>query len=314
MTKKDILQKAGSRIADADTQTADIKIAPAGTTPPPAADAPKKDGPKKHRTSFCKRCISGTRCGVRYVFVKLPSGFWNWIRSVNIIGLANSALLLAIIIMFSLLISRVLDAGCDTGGNNDTTPQTHVVTQPIPRAPAPTVAQRTPISVSVPARVTVDATNDRLVVAMPLQRVVRPATAKAVPQPTARPVRPARVTPTDKPAKPRPKHLTPRAHGVAPEPLVAQTWSHGDTIVDGEYPGTVTLAPGAGIRGNLILQNHRRYTLPCGIHVKGNLLLRNVGQLRFCDDFTITGNIYVSRDSSFGPIPRSARLGGNVIF
>ena len=43
------------------------------------------------------------------------------------------------------------------------------------------------------------------------------------------------------------------------------------------------------------------------------MFVRDVNKLQFCGDFEITGNIYVTPTSSFGPIPRSARLGGQVI-
>ena len=67
------------------------------------------------------------------------------------------------------------------------------------------------------------------------------------------------------------------------------------------------------VNGNLYLQDMHKYTLPCNIRVNGNVFLRDLGLLQFCGDFTITGNIYVSPRSSFGPIPRTARLGGRVI-
>jgi hypothetical protein len=80
------------------------------------------------------------------------------------------------------------------------------------------------------------------------------------------------------------------------------------------------LPPRTTIEGDLILQNMRVFSLPCGTRVRGNLLLRNVRLLKFCAaahgtaSFDIAGNIYVSSDSSFGPIPGNARLGGQVIF
>ncbi|HNY25528.1 MAG TPA: hypothetical protein PKJ33_03210 [Alphaproteobacteria bacterium] len=88
---------------------------------------------------------------------------------------------------------------------------------------------------------------------------------------------------------------------------------YGDVIVDSIKPNN-KLACGVRIQGNLYLQNMRQYTLPCNIEIDGNLFLRDVEMLKFCGDFTITGNIYVSRNSSFGPIPKTARLGGQIIF
>lgn len=88
---------------------------------------------------------------------------------------------------------------------------------------------------------------------------------------------------------------------------------YGDIVIDGEYTRK-NIPNGTKISGNLYLQNMRKYSLPCDIRIDGDLYLRNVHMMRFCGDFTITGNIYVSRNSSFGAIPRTAKLGGSVIF
>ena len=87
---------------------------------------------------------------------------------------------------------------------------------------------------------------------------------------------------------------------------------YGDVVIDARYDRHV-LATGMRVAGNVYLQNMRRYTLPCGTYINGDLFLRDVAQLRFCGDFVVTGNIYVNRNSSFGPIPCTARLGGQVI-
>ena len=57
----------------------------------------------------------------------------------------------------------------------------------------------------------------------------------------------------------------------------------------------------------------RKYVLPCGIRIEGDLFLRDMGLLQFAGEFTVTGNIYVTPTSSFGPIPGTARIGGQVI-
>lgn len=87
---------------------------------------------------------------------------------------------------------------------------------------------------------------------------------------------------------------------------------YGDVIVDSRGAGKM-LNNGDTIKGNLYLQNMRKYVLPCDMHIEGNLFLRDVNMLQFCGDFTVTGNIYVSPKSSFGPLPSTARLGGQVI-
>lgn len=86
----------------------------------------------------------------------------------------------------------------------------------------------------------------------------------------------------------------------------------GDTIID-HHDMTSILQNGAHIRGNLYIQDLRKYTLPCDIIIDGNLILRDVNMLNFCGDFTVRGNIYVNPRSSFGPVPSTARVGGQVI-
>jgi hypothetical protein len=88
---------------------------------------------------------------------------------------------------------------------------------------------------------------------------------------------------------------------------------NGDLIIDGEKMGT-RLHSNTKINGNLILQNMRKFTLPCGIKVNGNLIIRNVKVLNFCGGFVVNGDIYVSSDSSFGAIPRNAKIRGQIIF
>ena len=87
---------------------------------------------------------------------------------------------------------------------------------------------------------------------------------------------------------------------------------YGDIIIDNRGDAKL-LNNGTEIDGNLYLQNMRKYVLPCNIKISGNMFIRDVSMLQFCGDFEITGNIYVSPRSSFGPIPSSARLGGQVI-
>ena len=85
----------------------------------------------------------------------------------------------------------------------------------------------------------------------------------------------------------------------------------GDTVIDSRGAGTA-LQENTKINGNLYLQNMRKFTLPCNVTVNGNLFLRDVNLLQFCGEFTVTGNIYVSPRSSFGPVPKNARIGGYV--
>ena len=86
----------------------------------------------------------------------------------------------------------------------------------------------------------------------------------------------------------------------------------GDVVVDVQ-PASPMLANGVKINGNLIIQNMRRYTLPCGTKINGHLFIRNVDRLYFCGPFTVNGNIYVNRQSSFGPLPQGAKINGQIV-
>ena len=86
----------------------------------------------------------------------------------------------------------------------------------------------------------------------------------------------------------------------------------GDVIID-SHDASVLLKQSTIIKGNLYLQNMRKYTLPCNVKIEGNLFLRDLNMLQFCGTFSVQGNIYVSPRSSFGPIPNTATIGGQVI-
>lgn len=86
----------------------------------------------------------------------------------------------------------------------------------------------------------------------------------------------------------------------------------GDVIIDSRGAGAI-LRKDTQVNGNLYLQNMRKFTLPCNVRINGNLFLRDVNKLQFCGEFVVTGNIYVSPRSSFGPLPKNARIGGYVV-
>jgi hypothetical protein len=312
MPKKDVLKKASDRIADADTTAVaqhdnNADATPIETAEPTDArptiklETTPAAGLGSHLGAVCKICWAAIKRGAHYIFVRVPTMFWNWVRGINIVGLGNCALLLAIIVMFSLLIGRAWNT---LKGTNDQ----RVAQITKPQATAARTAPRTPqpVTVNVPANVTVSASTDSLTITLPLQRIVQPAikSGNIVAAATQTGRQPVRMQ----------AHRHPNRDKGGRRPLVANAQIHGDKIIDGAEPGNARLKPDTRIRGNLFLQNHRNFTLPCGLHVDGDLYLRNVGLLRFCNDFTVTGNIYVNRNSSFGPIPRTAHLGGQVIF
>ena len=105
-------------------------------------------------------------------------------------------------------------------------------------------------------------------------------------------------------AEPKPEQIA--------APRIVYNQIFGDVIIESKQE-SVLLKPGARINGNVYLQNMRKFVLPCGVRIEGNLFLRDLNMLQFCGDFTVTGNIYVSPRSSFGPIPNGAKLGGQII-
>ena len=197
---------------------------------------------------------------------RLVKNIWQWIRCIDLIGLVNLTLLVAIIVLFSMLIIDM--CGCRK--------KTVVLV----------AAESTQVNVSEKSDVTekpiitqVRITDEKFEkpITLPLKKIVN--------------------------------------NGIKSDKIkTAQKKQelYGPVIVDGEYPET-RLSANASVKGNVYLQNMRRYTLPCDIRIEGDLFLRNVDMLKFCGDFVVTGNIYVSKKSSFGPIPRTARLGGQVI-
>lgn len=193
---------------------------------------------------------------------------WAWIRSIDLIGLVNSTLLIAIICLFSMLIIDVLN--CRRDAQRAANTQQEQVVAPVAKA------ERT---VTVNAVITLPAKYDEN------RKII------------GRPVNVARV-------KPDPVAVRQTAK--------KNNTMFGDVIIDSRGAATM-LQNGTHVRGNLYLQNMRKYTLPCDVRIEGNLFLRDMGMLQFCGDFTVTGNIYVSPRSSFGPIPATARLGGQVI-
>jgi len=200
--------------------------------------------------------------------------FWKWLCGVNVIGIANLTLLVAIIVLFSMLI-------IDFTKCNNT--QTVVVRSDVVQTPVLPSEKR-----NVVARPVKPVTNT-----LPMVRNVK--SGEIINEPI--------VVATEKPCATMEKQIA----KVKKENKIM-----GDVVIDSRKVAGV-IEHGTKIQGNLYLQNMRKYTLPCGVRINGNLFLRDVNMLQFCGEFTVTGNIYVSPRSAFGPIPATARLGGYVI-
>ena len=190
---------------------------------------------------------------------------WELICGINLIGLLNLALIVAIIVLFTMLILNILNVS------------------------------RKPVVVMVPAKqaqveykmdknLGIDVVTDsNKVVTLPLKRDANNN------------LKNGSVVSVAKNKKVKTQHTI-----------------NGDIVLENNQEAKI-LANGTRINGNVYLQNMYKYVLPCNVTIRGNLFLRNVGMLQFCGDFNVTGNIYVSPQSSFGPLPRRAKIGGQII-
>ena len=216
------------------------------------------------RSSFWRRAWNIICWPVRKV-AALCRRFWNWVCKIDLIGLTNITLLVAIIALFSMLIIDVV--GCNRK-------QVVVVAESVP--------------VTAPEQITITEESAKKPITLPIAKDKAHKTVNVVP------VKKAEVAIAKKQTARQGAKLM------------------GDVVIDSRGAGAI-LQYGTQVNGNLYLQNMRKYTLPCDIRINGNLFLRDVNMLQFCGDFVVTGNIYVSPRSSFGPIPKTARVGGHVV-
>lgn len=234
----------------------------------------KKVANKKTRKSNFWKKVWNIICAPFRMVARGAKWFWKWLCGINVIGIVNLTLLVAIIVLFSMLI-------IDFTKCNNT--QTVIVRSDTVQTPVLPTEKR-----NVVARPVKPVTNT-----LPMVRDAK--TGEIINEPIV-----------VAPAKPCPMQTRPIAKVKKENKIL------GDVVIDSRGAAT-TIEHGTKIQGNLYLQNMRKYTLPCGVRINGNLFLRDVNMLQFCGEFTVTGNIYVSPRSSFGPIPATARLGGYVV-
>ncbi len=187
---------------------------------------------------------------------------WKWLCGINLIGLINLTLLIAIIVLFSMLIINIVNC------------------------------RRAPVVVNANEKtVTIEAKRGSRIISktIPVKRGAKTGNMETT-------INVVETKPSDDP--------TLRAQGDGK--------IYGDVIIESREEAIV-LKNGAHINGNLYLQHMYKYVLPCDIKIDGNLFLRDLGILHFCGRFDISGNIYVTPNSSFGPIPKNAYLGGQII-
>ncbi|MBO4625880.1 MAG: hypothetical protein J5679_01215 [Alphaproteobacteria bacterium] len=254
----------------------------------------KRRNTQKKRTSIWMRIWNAicwvfkkiAQC-VRWAWRKIcqfARWIWKKICEINLIGLLNIALLVAIFVLCTMLIFDVLGSRKKS---------VVIVAAPVPASAVNTIKQ------------------NASVVAEPTTKTVRTSTRSVRQRTNTLPI--LRDNKSNKmTAEPiRTTNEKPNPVLVKQTIKIAETM-HGDIVIESRGDAKI-LHNGTEINGNLYLQNMRKYVLPCDIKITGNMFIRDVNMLQFCGDFEINGNIYVSPRSSFGPIPSTAHLGGQVI-
>ncbi len=203
---------------------------------------------------------------------------WEWLKSIDVVGMVNLTLLIVIIVLFSILIANFVccnkRSGCVNQNNRTFISSTNQNNQNDSRK---VVKRAVKTTLSGKKQAVASGANGREQLNGKTTDDFENGTNVAVSKDEAK----------------------------------VQVLS-GDVIVD-VTPSSPVLADGVKINGNLFVQNMRKYTLPCGTKINGHLFVRNVDKLRFCGAFTVNGNIYVNRQSSFGPLPSGARVRGQII-
>lgn len=214
---------------------------------------------------------------------RVCSKIWNWLKSINIVGMINLTLLVVIMVLCSSLINDYIRS--DKFYTAATAAQVNgkaVAGAADKKANQPAVANKKRKVIKRKFNVTLPIKADQQTNIKPQIKVSSNA-------------KPVIVKELSFPANELPKQRL-----------------NGDIIID-TFKGSVVLSNGVKINGNLFIQNMRKYTLPCDAVINGNLFIRNVDKVKFCGSFKVTGNIYVNRQSSFGPIPENAIVNGQVI-
>lgn len=200
---------------------------------------------------------------------------WNWLKSIDVVGMINLTLLLVIIILFGAL---TIDF---TRGNR-------------------TIADGSAQYCATSNVTKKQATTDSRKIA---KRVFKTALPVQADKQTG--IKPKiKVVGFDKPQIVKEQSL--------PAKELPQQVLSGDVIVD-NYPSSPVLSNGVKINGNLFVQNMRKYTIPCDAKINGHLFIRNVARLNFCGKFKVNGNVYINRGSVFGVLPEGAKINGRIV-
>ena len=235
---------------------------------------------------WCKKVILFPIRAIKWLWrliCRICRAIWNWLKSIDIIGMINLTLLVAIIVLFLSLISNFVCCKKYSAGNNNTQSTNQVVDK------WATQKQQSNDNRRVVKRKYTNATVLPVKVDVADKNVVRPQIR------TVGVEKPEIVTELATPAAELPQQVL-----------------SGDVIVE-RAPYSPVLSNGVKINGNLFIQNMRKYTMPCDAKINGHLFVRNVQKLSFCGKFKVNGNVYVNRESSFGPFPEGTKINGQII-
>ncbi len=230
---------------------------------------------------WCKKIILFPIRAIKWLWrliCRICRAIWNWLKSIDIVGMVNLTLLVAIIVLFVSLISNFVcckKLSQKVVANNVATTQI---------AKGANVSDR-----KVVKRKYTNASATVLPIKVNSETNIRPQ---------------IRTIGVEKPEV--------VAELSIPAAELPQQVLSGDVIVE-RAPNSPILSNGVKIDGNLFIQNMRKYTLPCDAKINGHLFIRNVQKLSFCGKFKVNGNVYVNRESSFGAFPEGAKINGQII-
>ena len=207
---------------------------------------------------------------------RICRAIWNWLKSIDIVGMINLTLLVAIIVLFLSLITDFVRCNkCEKSAN----------------ANKPNVVMMQKEN------------NDN-------RRVVQRKFSTTLPVQPVKIDEKTTITPKIRTIGVKKPEIV-RELSVPANEFPQQTLS-GEVIVERGSNAPV-LSNGVKVNGNLYIQNMNKYTIPCDAKINGHLFIRNVNKVNFCGKFKVNGNVYVNRESSFGPLPAGTKINGQII-
>lgn len=231
---------------------------------------------------WCKKIILFPIRAIKWLWrliCRVCRAIWNWLKSIDIVGMINLTLLVAIIVLFLSLISNFVC--CKKYSQNVAVSNKNDIA----------LAQKNSVE---NRRVVKRKYSNVTATVLPVKSDVQSENTKLQ----------IRTVGVKKPEIVR--------ELATPANELPQQVLSGDIIVE-RAPNSPVLSNGAKIDGNLFIQNMNKYTIPCDVKINGHLFIRNVQKVKFCGKIKVNGNVYVNRESSFGPFPEGTKINGQVI-